>query len=358
MSRWPLMGTLGAMVVVLTLGLVLVGLAAWQAREPAVAEESHDPRPHSNTPASIYVLLDKPTQDGDSSVTGQQALKEVEAETQRVTQGLAALVESLRRKGERDSLLAGIRDQIDLIVRHLSPPINVRHGGSGPVVDVPGEGITGNVRVHHHIESISEEVVARIRDALASVAITVDVEGGGSATAGCRLLELRPVTGFPIEEHEPSAPNCTLSSEDAAMEPPACAAPRQSRCEAVAASFWEQLNGRGLGHLVLIGRADRMPFDNVRYGGNRGLAQARAKWVHDCLRRELPREAAGVAQLQRIVDVLENRTMLLSAGPLHVPACHADVDCDTKTRSRDRGVDLFACLDEPVPAASVVSGAG
>ncbi len=176
---------------------------------------------------------------------------------------------------------------------------------------------------------MNEDVLTSIREILEPMAITVNVRGDGPGL-GCRLVELAPVMAFPIAGHE-------LKTET-------------ETCEKVAANFWEQLDGRRLSHLVLVGRADRMPFGDARYGGNRGLAQARASWVHECLRRNPPgTEAKHPAG--HILDVLENRTMLLSAGPLHVPACRADADCDPDGRARDRGVDLFACLDEPTPQA-------
>ena len=98
--------------------------------------------------------------------------------------------------------------------------------------------------------------------------------------------------------------------------------------------------------LVLLGRADRTGFAGPEYGGNRGLAQARARWVMEQL-----------GSIDGIEDVLSRRTILTSSGPLNVPVhCpEHNADCDSQARSRDRSVDLFACLR---PLATAESGTG
>ena len=90
---------------------------------------------------------------------------------------------------------------------------------------------------------------------------------------------------------------------------------------------------------MLLGRADRNAFADPAYGGNRGLAQARARWVLEKLRD-------GFGEVPPIAEVLDRRTMLIGTGPLNVPAdCpHDDPDCDDLKRSADRSVDLFACV--------------
>ena len=184
-------------------------------------------------------------------------------------------------------------------------------------------------------------------DALASSSVTVNVWGSGTADANpCRLRKLATIRGFPVANHVPTALACKgTGSENAAVSG---LDNKDCPCRRVAASVLNQLSGRPLSHLIFVGRADRMPFADVSYGGNRGLAQARAKWVHSCLRDELLGRAADSAEGERIVEALENRTLLLSAGPLEVPApCTAGEDCDTVARCKDRSVDVFACLEEP-----------
>lgn len=93
----------------------------------------------------------------------------------------------------------------------------------------------------------------------------------------------------------------------------------------------------GLKWLALVGRADRMAFIDQGYGGNRGLAQARARWVHGELGKL---EGAPV-----VADVLKARTLVISAGPLNVPCVADGANCDdTDVRLRDRSVDVYACV--------------
>ena len=108
-------------------------------------------------------------------------------------------------------------------------------------------------------------------------------------------------------------------------------------------------SGRQLNWMVLLGRSDPLPFGKPQYGGNWGLAPARAREVHKQLR-------ASLGNVGNHAEVLDQRTMLIGTGPLNVPlddSCISDPDCDA--RKRDRGVDVFACV---LPDASGTGSAG
>lgn len=347
MPHRMLMVSLSLVVAVVVACLIGLVLAVCQALQPAGSgpEPPSEGTPSPKMTGSTYIVIDGRRKDGVDSKAARRELVRIDAETRRIKERLTRLIESLQSSAGADGALIGIRDELGLIAERLSPPIRVQGRGLGKT-----EGVTlDGVLVRNRLESLSEDVVASLREALASVSVTVNVQDDGSGANACHLLQLAPVRGFPIEEHEPRAPGY----EGIGLEHPAAVEAQDSQriCEYVATTFWEQLKGHPLSHLVLIGRADRMPFENARYGGNRGLAQARANWVHQCLRRELPKLTNDTATVGRIVDVLDNPTMLLSAGPLHVPACHSDENCDAKARSLDRGVDVFACL-EGLPSRS------
>ena len=208
--------------------------------------------------------------------------------------------------------LAALKDAVAGIGDQLSGTLKVQVSGEGPGCCTDGQ--------------LEEDVRAALRS------VNEFLKSGG-----CRVEQLTSMDFFPNKKHE-----------------------HPKQCEGVAEQFEKDLNKRRLSHLVLVGRADRMPFDDVRYGGNRGLAQARAKWMHGCLRDRFDNRAGNLA------EVLEKRTMLLSAGPLHAPACSeegADPDCDEEERGSDRGVDVFACLhpseappaQPPAPAAQEIN---
>ena len=135
-------------------------------------------------------------------------------------------------------------------------------------------------------------------------------------THGCRLKLIGRVEGFPVGKDRWKKGNPSMAQ-------------LKKHVAAHAA-------GGRLDALILIGRADRVPLGGElsgKYGSNAGLAQARAKWVS----REL-RHAARVGMPTAI---------LLSAGPLNVPAKNCDTgddDCDAKYREKDRSVEVFACL--------------
>ena len=105
-----------------------------------------------------------------------------------------------------------------------------------------------------------------------------------------------------------------------------------------------------LQQLMLVGRVDIKQLDeNQRkyYGSNNGLAQSRAKWVLDKLVKkleltDLKKEAA-----------LRERTILLSAGPLHVGKKALETDgakapekeqkVSEIDRAKDRSVEVWVC---------------
>ena len=105
-----------------------------------------------------------------------------------------------------------------------------------------------------------------------------------------------------------------------------------------------------LQQLMLVGRVDIKHLDeNQRkyYGSNNGLAQSRAKWVLDKLVKkleltDLKKEAA-----------LRERTILLSAGPLHVGKKALETDgakapekeqkVSEIDRAKDRSVEVWVC---------------
>ena len=86
-----------------------------------------------------------------------------------------------------------------------------------------------------------------------------------------------------------------------------------------------------LQQLILIGRVDKTRLRWGKrhfYGSNEGLAQARAKWLLDEMKARLPEQAGN----------LEQATILLSAGPLHVGQEVSDDE-----REKDRTVEVYAC---------------
>lgn len=94
--------------------------------------------------------------------------------------------------------------------------------------------------------------------------------------------------------------------------------------------------------LMLVGRVDITPLNEKtrrRYGSNNGLAQARAKWVLDELveKWELNNTEKAAA--------LRERTILLSAGPLHVGGKDSEKEQEVseKDRAKDRSVEVWAC---------------
>ena len=85
--------------------------------------------------------------------------------------------------------------------------------------------------------------------------------------------------------------------------------------------------------LMLIGRVDITQLNEQKredYGSNNGLAQARAKRVLDELAKKWASNGTEKALLER--------TILLSAGPLHVGKDVADTD-----RAKDRSVEVWVC---------------
>lgn len=92
-----------------------------------------------------------------------------------------------------------------------------------------------------------------------------------------------------------------------------------------------------LQQLMLVGRVDITQLDeNQRkyYGSNNGLAQARAKRVLDEL---VEKWASNNTEKKALLE----RTILLSAGPLHVGQGEEDpTDTD---RAKDRSVEVWAC---------------
>ncbi len=88
-----------------------------------------------------------------------------------------------------------------------------------------------------------------------------------------------------------------------------------------------------LGQLILVGRSDAKPVCKqtlALYGSSNGLAQGRAKWIWDELAKKFttPEQQKG----------LQDRTLLLSAGPLHVRG-----EASEMNRAKDRSVEVYAC---------------
>ena len=88
-----------------------------------------------------------------------------------------------------------------------------------------------------------------------------------------------------------------------------------------------------LGQLILVGRSDAKPVCKqtlALYGSGNGLAQGRAKWIWD----ELVKKFTTPEQQK----ALQDRTLLLSAGPLHVRG-----EASEMNRAKDRTVEVYAC---------------
>ena len=84
--------------------------------------------------------------------------------------------------------------------------------------------------------------------------------------------------------------------------------------------------------LMLIGRVDITQLNDQKredYGSNNGLAQARAKWVWEKLVKKLDKPEK---------DALRERTIFLSAGPLHVGK-----NVEETNRAKDRSVEVWVC---------------
>ena len=88
-----------------------------------------------------------------------------------------------------------------------------------------------------------------------------------------------------------------------------------------------------LGQLILVGRSDARPVCKqtlALYGSSSGLAQGRAKWIWD----ELVKKFTTPEQKK----ALQERTLLLSAGPLYVRG-----EASEMNRAKDRSVEVWAC---------------
>lgn len=338
--------------------LLLMGCALLAVTLQTVADAAREGRqlcgPKCPAPAPVHIFIAEPTAVPESKAPlVRQALNDIQDEIDRIQQRLSKLIEALQDASEpqRGEALNEIREALAIIVERLKWPIECPGGTST---------CGGDLTVRHHIESVSEEVMVQIREALP--AIVVNVRAGDSSTGACRWVRLHRITGFPPADHR----LLTVEGEEAEGEEMDCkpvasdskkkltAEGEETACRRVASDFRRKLNGRRLDGLVLIGRADRMPFSNAQYGGNRGLAQARAKWVHDCLLSE-PSAASTANGCKHVRDVLKNGTALVTGGPLHVPACTVDQKCDEDARCRDRSVDLFACLAESVESETEVA---
>lgn len=97
-----------------------------------------------------------------------------------------------------------------------------------------------------------------------------------------------------------------------------------------------------LQQLMLIGRVDVTPLNKKRrgrYGSNNGLAQSRAKWVRDELVKEL-KSKWGLDEPEE--RALLERTILLSAGPLHVDTNDKKF-VPEEERKLDRSVEVWVC---------------
>ena len=98
-----------------------------------------------------------------------------------------------------------------------------------------------------------------------------------------------------------------------------------------------------LQQLMLIGRVDVTPLNEERrgrYGSNNGLAQARAKWVRDELVEKL--KTKWKLDDPEKKEALRERTILLSAGPLHV-GTNDKKSVPEEERKLDRSVEVWVC---------------
>ena len=152
-----------------------------------------------------------------------------------------------------------------------------------------------------------------------------NVEGAEIVVRGdaCEMQWVGRVCGFEVRESDDTAADESLnkSLEEAKHQ----------------LGSWGEHDG--LKWLMLLGRADRTAFADQTFGGDRGLAQARARWLLEELRN-------AFRDVPHIAEVLDRRTMLIGTGPLNVPANCSwdDPDCDDRQRRGDRSVDLFACV--------------
>ena len=95
--------------------------------------------------------------------------------------------------------------------------------------------------------------------------------------------------------------------------------------------FFGRMDGRFTNQqLLLIGRVDITQLTDEKrkpYGSNSGLAQARAKWILEKLKKRFPEHQSTL-----------ERTILLSAGPLHTGEEATEIN-----RAKDRSVEVWAC---------------
>ncbi len=156
----------------------------------------------------------------------------------------------------------------------------------------------------------------------------------GMQGESCQLEWVGRVCGFGVMQSDvPDAPEAPTKECKDFENPKDAELLRQSLCE-----VGKQLKAWGekgqLKALVLLGRADRRPFSDAEYGGNRGLAEARARTVWEKFRK-----------YPHLPEVLDRRTMLIGTGPLNVPRPEKITGPnDDQMRRADRGVDVFACL--------------
>ena len=106
----------------------------------------------------------------------------------------------------------------------------------------------------------------------------------------------------------------------------------------------EKFGASTLGQFILVGRSDARPVCKqtlALYGSSNGLAQGRAKWIWD----ELVKKFTTSEQQKALHD----RTLLLSAGPLHVRD-----EASEMNRAKDRAVEVYACWTpkEPDPTSA------
>lgn len=242
-----------------------------------------------------------------------------------------------QKSATKSEVLDHILGAVQALVEAISKPIQIEVSGAGACYGNDCPALTKTLKVVQElVESVKKPIKVEIsgtdrcpnNDCAPSIFVAGDlhwsnVEGAEIVVEGdaCQLAWVGRVCGFQVGKADEGMTDLLKNSLNGAKKQ------------------LTALDGNGrLMWLVLIGRTDRETYLSSAYGGNRGLASARALWVQKALSKELQ-------DSPNIRDLLEKRTIPIGSGPLHVPKQCPDDNpmCDAPERRRDRGVDIYAC---------------